>query len=156
MSISAIDQLQALAGMAPWAVKRGFVGSFLTLDFGSKITIESREGRKHIVGEYRLWIVNSAWTLHDGPRVSAASDDEPEDREPGLEILTNLPIVRIGMDSSHSTQIEFEDSRVLRILGIRSNGDFDQWILYTPGGIFSLEAAGTVREAPPRSTARLT
>jgi|SRR5215469_14387608 len=144
-----LTAFQRLIGLAPWGVKLGH-GSFLTLEFGKKITQEFR-GKSHTHGEWHLWLRSCAWRIHREGRVLIASGDDREVIERAISRLEWGALRKAVVDSlALDVRLEFADH--LELLAFTNHRyRYEQWELFKPegrvltanaGGVLAEEAAG--------------
>jgi hypothetical protein len=95
MKATAVDihqYFQPVLGVQPWRVKLG-VGSFLTFEFGPRITTH---GHRH--GQWHLWVYLANWVLFHGKRQLVDSD---ADRK-------LIAVSTRRLESTSLTDIDFE------------------------------------------------
>ena len=145
------EKFRPIIGLAPWDVALG-VGSFVTLEFGEKISESGlRPGTVHVHGAYHVWIMNSAWRVEaDGAVLAGSNDEETAALEKALGRLRGRRVSDVSIPSSHVMSLRFDGGLALHTFGAHSSGDFDQWLLYVPGRVFAMQANGAWTEESRR------
>jgi hypothetical protein len=122
-------KLAAATGKPAWGTALG-IGSFLTVEFGEKVT--PAEGKTH--GEYHLWVYCSAWRIETPTEIVASSEDPREVLEPTVKFLDGRTLSGIHLEPpSLSSTFTFDDGARLRTFSIFTK-DFDHWMFYLPSG----------------------
>ncbi|GAA4908733.1 hypothetical protein LX16_3001 [Stackebrandtia albiflava] len=121
------EALAPLVGRAPWRVRLGH-GSFVTFDFGARVTSEG-----HVRGEWHLWTCVSAWRLDSTVGIVAGSEDGREDMAQALAtlegtVLESAEVVNNGMDLNL-----YFPGAVFRVFPVTGR-EYEHWMLYEPSG----------------------
>ena len=116
-------------GQLPWRARRG-VGSFLTFDFGRRI---SREGRQY--GQWRLWIYQANWVLMHADRQLANSESKSNLIDIAVRRLEQIPLTQVEIDDKLNTKFTFGDFfltvTAADYLDKPDKGD-EYWLFFTP------------------------
>jgi hypothetical protein len=139
-------KLAPLVGEKGWGASLG-VGSFLTLEFGSKI----KASGGYVHGEWHLWIYYCAWRIERGPRVLAASEDDRPLIKKTVALLNGKTLTEVRVTSPMmDTLFAFEGALALKTFGIYSQ-DAEHWMLFTPDQKVLTIGPGTTASFKPAS-----
>ena len=121
------EKVKPLLGQKPWRVKLGW-GSFITFDFGEKITQEGG----HVFGEWHLWVLHCAWRIETEDLVLAASQDNRDNLAIAVKVMGDASVLSIEiLAPALETIIQFENGVCLRLFPMHTE-KYDSWQLFTP------------------------
>jgi hypothetical protein len=134
------NKASLLLGQKAWGAELG-VGSFVTIEFGSRRPATEASERPH--GEWHLWVYCCAWRLETEDEVVAASEDPRQKLQAAVQRLNNRVLQAVKVERpALETTFTFDDELTLRLFPIFSK-DFEHWMLYDPNGFVLTVGPGT-------------
>ena len=140
--------ISPVVGQNAWGVKLGY-GSFITANFGSLIDL----GDNISSGEWHLWVRHAYWRLEKENQVLVASEDDRENIEKYVSVISGLKLDTFEINpSTLETIFSFSEGVKVVITPTSYLQDkYDYWLFFTatgnvltigPGIKFSYENAG--------------
>lgn len=149
MSTVAVDIRQCfgpIIGKRPWRARIG-VGSFLTLDFGPKISVDG-----HQRGSWHLWIYMSSWVLVHGDLKLVDSDSRRPAISAAVRRLEAETFDGIEVDTkTHTTVFTFGDFRLTVTPADyvdNPNDASESWLFFMPDNLVLSSGPGGVEVRP--------
>jgi len=149
MGTVAVDIRQCfdpIHGQRPWRARIG-VGSFLTLDFGPRVSVDG-----HQRGSWHLWIYMSHWVLMHGDLHLVDSDSHRTAISAAVRRLTAEPFEGVQFDpKTYTTVFTFGDFRLTVTPGdFADNPDEadEYWLFFMPDNLVLTAGPGGVEVRP--------
>lgn len=128
-TITGINAIIApLLGRPAWDVRLG-IGSFITVEFGERVTVSPRDSR----GEWLLWITYAGWLLENSTGILVSSGDDRKLIRQEIVILEGRPlqVIRVSLNPPE-TRFVFDEGLALSTFPDGYVPDSELWNLFTP------------------------